>query len=60
MVELTGGHTSKEITKKLLIEYNILIKDLASKMNGKQFLRLAVRNTEDNNALICALKEVLA
>lgn len=60
MVELVGEHTSKEITKRLLLEYNILIKDLASKMNGKQYLRLAVRNTEDNNVLIAALKEVLA
>ena len=60
MVELTCGHTSREITKKLLVDYNILIKDLSAKMGGQQYLRLAVRNTEDNDALISALKEVLA
>ena len=60
MVELTCGHTSREITKKLLLDYNILIKDLSAKMGGQQYLRLAVRNTEDNNALVAALKEVLA
>ncbi|MBE6984771.1 MAG: aminotransferase class I/II-fold pyridoxal phosphate-dependent enzyme [Ruminococcaceae bacterium] len=60
MVEITCDHTSKEITKRLLIEYNILIKDLSPKMGGKQYLRLAVRDTEDNNCLLRALKEVLA
>lgn len=60
MVELVCEHTTKEITRRLLIEYNILIKDLSSKMGGKQYLRLAVRNTEDNDRLIAALKEVLA
>ena len=59
MIELVGGKTSREVTKKLLIEHNILIKDLSSKMGGKQYLRLAVRNTKDNNLLISALKEVL-
>ncbi len=60
MVELLGDYTAKQITKRLLIEYNILIKDLSSKMGGKQYLRLAVRDTKDNNALVAALKEVLA
>ncbi len=60
MVELLDGYTSKEITKRLLIEYNILIKDLSSKMGGKQYLRLAVRDTKDNDTLVVALKEVLA
>ncbi len=59
MIELVGGKTSREVTKKLLIEHNILIKDLSSKTGGKQYLRLAVRNTKDNNLLISALKEVL-
>ena len=60
MVEIVCDHTSKEITKRLLIEYNILIKDLSSKMGGKQYLRLAVRDTKDNDKLVAALKEVLA
>lgn len=60
MAELVGGHTSKEITKRLLLGHNILIKDLSSKMGGKQYLRLAVRNTEDNDILVAALKKVLS
>ena len=59
MVELLNGKTAKEITKKLVLEHNILIKDLRSKMGGKQFVRLAIRNEKDNDALISALKKVL-
>ena len=55
MVELQEGISPKELLKKLLIEYNILIKELTTKTNGKNYLRLAVRNTEDNNVLISAL-----
>ncbi len=62
MVELTNGATSKDITKELLLRYNIFIKDLSKKINkdNRQYLRLAVRNESDNNQLIDALKEVLA
>ncbi len=56
MVELTGKITAKELTKKLLINHNLFIKDLSSKTDGKEFIRLAIRNTEDNNLLIDALK----
>lgn len=59
MVELIGGITAKTLTKKLLVEYNLFVKDLSSKVNGGEFLRLAVRDTEDNNKLIKALNEVL-
>lgn len=62
MAELTGGITSKELTIELLKKYNILIKDLSSKVkrDGKQYVRIAVRNTEDNNKLLTALKTVLS
>lgn len=61
MAELTGGITAKELTVELLKKYNILIKDLSQKIKreGKQYVRIAVRNTEDNNVLIEALKEIL-
>lgn len=59
MVELTGGITAKAITKRLLVEYNLFIKDLSSKVSGGEFLRLAVRDTADNDKLIKALNEVL-
>ena len=60
MVELLGERSARAVTKQLLIEYNILVKDLSPKMGGKQYLRLAVRNTEDNDRMVCALKQVLA
>lgn len=58
MVELTGKFTARELTKRMLIKYNLLIKDLSSKIQRGQYIRLAVRNTEDNDKLICTLKEL--
>ena len=46
-----------EFLKKLLIKHNLLIKELTTKTNGHNYLRLAVRNTEDNDILLAALKE---
>lgn len=59
MVEITNGTTSKDLCISLLKNHDILIKDLNSKVNkpGKQFIRLAIRNTEENNKLIEAIKE---
>jgi len=59
MVELEGDIKPKELLKTLLIKYELLIKELTTKTNGKNFLRLAVRNTEDNNRLLAALKAEL-
>ncbi len=58
MVELTNGMTSKELTKRLLTDYELLIKDLSQKIPDGQFVRLAIRNTEDNNVLLNALKNI--
>lgn len=55
-VEILNGIKAGELTKKLLIKHNILIKDLSAKIkNGKQYVRIAVRNTADNNSLLQAL-----
>ncbi len=59
MVELVEDKTSKELTKNLLVKYNLFVKDLSSKMQGGQYLRLAVRNTKENNKLLSALKKEL-
>lgn len=56
MVELTGKTSAKELTRKMLLIHNILIKDLVSKVGGKQYIRIAIRNTQDNDRLIEALK----
>ena len=59
MVELEDGISPKELLKKLLIKHNLLIKELTTKTNGRNYLRLAVRNTEDNDVLVSAMKEEL-
>lgn len=56
MVELTNGQTASELTKELLIKYHLFVKDLSAKISGGQYLRLAIRREEDNNKLICALR----
>lgn len=57
MIELTNGIMARELTKRMLLKYNLFIKDLSGKVKGGQYLRLAVRNNEDNDKLIAALKE---
>ena len=59
MVELDADISPRELLKTLLIKHNLLIKELTTKTNGKKYLRLAVRNTEDNDVLIRALIEEL-
>ncbi|MGE5626707.1 MAG: aminotransferase class I/II-fold pyridoxal phosphate-dependent enzyme [Solirubrobacterales bacterium] len=52
---------SKELASKLLCDYNIFVKDLSDKegFNGGSYLRLAVRNSDDNKCLINAFNEIL-
>lgn len=61
LCEVTDKFTSYELTLKLLTEFNILIKDCSSK-NGfpkdKQYIRIAIRNREDNKRMIKALKSL--
>ena len=58
MLELTGGVTSAELTKKLMLNHNLFIKDLSGKTGG-EFIRIAIRNKQDNNKLLAALKAEL-
>ena len=58
MVELKRKN-AKELTKTLLAKYNLLIKELTAKTGGKNYLRIAIRNTEDNNRLLEALRNEL-
>jgi len=59
-IEVMGGFTTEELTKRLLADYDIMIKDCNSKnfLKGKNYIRVSVRDTEDNNQLIAALKEI--
>ncbi len=61
LVELTDGRTARELTKRLLLEYQLFIKDLSAKirMDGRQFVRIAVRSVEDNRKLLEALREMI-
>ena len=59
MVELDESISPKELLKTLLIKYEILIKELTTKTNGRNYLRLAVRCTEDNDRLLEALNSEL-
>ena len=55
MVETSDDILPEELLKRLLIRYSLLIKDLSAKTRGRHYLRLAVRNTEDNQLLVNAL-----
>ena len=57
MCEVTSG-SARDICEKAL-KKNILIKDLSGKMNGEQYIRIAVRNDEDNEVLFSVLNNVL-
>lgn len=59
MVELTGNMTAEELTQKLLVHYQIFVKDLTKKMNGGNYLRFAIRTTEENDRLLSAIRGLL-
>lgn len=61
MAELTGNVSATELTKRLLCEDNLFIKDLTGKIHrdGRQFIRLAVRDRKDNEKLVQAMKKHL-
>ncbi len=57
MCELEGV-SSFSLTRDLLVKYRVFIKDLTPKIaDGRQYIRLAVRDTQDNDRLISFLKE---
>ena len=57
LCEVTNKYTPHELAVKLLKDYNILIKDCTSKCGGN-YIRLAVRDLEDNNMLLFALSSL--
>ena len=60
LCEVTGKYTSHQLTEILLRDSNILIKDCGQKsaFAGKNYIRIAIRNREDNSSLINKLKEL--
>lgn len=57
LCEVTDRFSSTELTERLLKDYNILIKDCDTKngLQDKNYIRVAVRNTADNNRLVKVL-----
>lgn len=62
LCEVLPPHNSHDLAVRLLCEENILIKDCSSKkaFDGRSYIRLAVRNKEDNERLVAALKKMEA
>ena len=60
MLEIKNGMTAKEVVENLLAE-NIFIKDLSGKagIDGKQYVRVAVRKTEENDLLIKKMESIV-
>lgn len=60
LCEVTDRFTAGELTRLLLNKYSIFIKDCTGKIafEDKQYVRIAVRDFEDNNFIISMLKEV--
>ena len=57
MIELDAKYIDvRTLAKNLLIKHNILVKELTGKTNWKNYLRIAIKNSEDNNSLIKAIK----
>ena len=57
LCQMTDRYTSRQLTEKLLNEYNILIKDCDTKtgLEGKNFIRIAIRDQKDNDRLVDAM-----
>lgn len=59
LIKILEKYSSKELAKILLNNYEIYIKDLKGKAGiDDNFIRIAVRDTEDNKYCINALKEI--
>lgn len=61
MAEVLGGMSAEALTRTLIVKHNILIKNLSPKMdvNNRQYIRLAVKTKEEDDAIIAALEDVL-
>ena len=57
LCQVTDRFTSRHLTEMLLNEHNILIKDCDNKtgLTGKNYIRIAIRDENDNDRLVDAL-----
>lgn len=60
LCEVLPPYTSRQLTELLLEKFDILIKDCSGKnaMKSRNFIRIAVRDERDNNALVAAMKQL--
>ena len=58
MIE-TYSISSRQLIDRLLIDYNIFAKDLSKKLGKENYIRIAIRNTEENNKLLEAIKNII-
>lgn len=60
LCEVKNKYTSTELTRVLLEKADILIKDCSTKsaFNGRNFIRIAIRDRKDNSKLVETLKRL--
>lgn len=60
LCEVTARYSSHDLTELLLNSHDILIKDCSSKngMQGKNYVRIAIRGSQDNDTIINALTDL--
>ena len=61
MCRLKGEMNAKDLANILVKKYNILIKDLSNKdgIEGKKYVRVAVKARDENEMLVHAIQEEL-
>ena len=60
LCEVLQPYTSSDLVLRVLKEHNILLKDCSSKkgFDNRSFIRIAVKNHDDNSRLVDALKNI--
>ena len=60
LVEVLPPYTARELAYIMLKDYAILMRNCSAKegFDGKQYMRIAVRDRKDNDRLICALEKL--
>lgn len=56
MIELLNGRKAIDLTKALLTNDHILIKDLYKKLDNKEYIRVAIKRSDENDLLIRVMK----
>ena len=61
LCEVLPPYTANEIVLTMLRRFNILTRDCSSKVgfDGRQYMRIAVRDHRDNSRLVDALKQII-